>query len=161
MLRRWFVLTITCYLATVMANDKINNEKQTSCPPAISIAMAVHRCDTKCIAWCSMPRATPEATGRRHRATTHYILPWRPLGQQSTKQRWKTHLLCWPFWWPSRCAIKIPQVSPNWGGFWLSKKPLNSAIGQALAPILHNRTCLPLILGVFHRQIDRKARVDI
>ena len=28
------------------------------------------RCDTECIVWCSMTRALPEATGRRHRVTT-------------------------------------------------------------------------------------------
>jgi hypothetical protein len=37
------------------------------CPPAILIAMTVRQCNTKRIAQCSMPRATPEATGRRHR----------------------------------------------------------------------------------------------
>ena len=38
------------------------------CPPAILIAMAVCRCDTKRIVQCSM-----EATRRRHLATTYYV----------------------------------------------------------------------------------------
>ncbi len=33
-----------------------------------------------------MSRATPEATGRRHWATTCYVLPQRPPGQQAKKQ---------------------------------------------------------------------------
>jgi hypothetical protein len=34
-----------------------------------------------------MSRATPEATGRWHRATTHSILPQRPPEQQANKQQ--------------------------------------------------------------------------
>ncbi len=34
-----------------------------------------------------MSRATPEATGRRHWATTHYVLPQQPLRQQANKQQ--------------------------------------------------------------------------
>ena len=51
---------------------------------AISMAMAVRRCHTKRIAQCSMTRkASPEATGRRHRATTHSVLP---IGRQGDNQ---------------------------------------------------------------------------
>jgi hypothetical protein len=34
-----------------------------------------------------MSRATPEATGCRHRMTTHYVLPQWPPGQQANKQQ--------------------------------------------------------------------------
>jgi hypothetical protein len=34
-----------------------------------------------------MSRATPEATGRRHRATTHSVLPQQPPEQQANKQQ--------------------------------------------------------------------------
>jgi hypothetical protein len=34
-----------------------------------------------------MSRATPEATGRRHRVTTCSVLPQRPIGQQANKQQ--------------------------------------------------------------------------
>jgi len=36
------------------------------------------------------------------------------------------------------------------GGSWLSNKPLNAAIGQALAPILPNRTCQLRLFRTFH-----------
>jgi hypothetical protein len=51
------------------------------------MAMVVLLCNTKRIATCSMSRATPEATGRRHWATTRSVLPqWLP-GQQANKQQ--------------------------------------------------------------------------
>jgi hypothetical protein len=56
-------------------------------PLAVSMAMAVRRSDTDGIARCGMSRATPEATGRHHRATTCYVLPQRPPGQQANKQQ--------------------------------------------------------------------------
>jgi hypothetical protein len=48
---------------------------------------AVHQSNTDGIAQCSMSRATPEATGFRHQATTHYVSPQRPPGQQANKQQ--------------------------------------------------------------------------
>jgi hypothetical protein len=51
------------------------------------MAMAVHQSNTDGIALCSMSRATPEATGRWHRATTHSILPQQLPGQQAYKQQ--------------------------------------------------------------------------
>jgi hypothetical protein len=56
-------------------------------PPAISMATAVCRSNTDGIAQCGMSRATPEATGRRHQATTCSVLPQRPPGQQANKQQ--------------------------------------------------------------------------
>ncbi len=56
-------------------------------PPAVLIAMAVRRSNTDSIAWFVMSRATPEATGCRHWATTHSVLPQRPPGQQANKQQ--------------------------------------------------------------------------
>jgi hypothetical protein len=47
-------------------------------------------------------------------------LPWRPPGRQSTNLQWKIQPLCWPFWWPSRCAGTIPRALPNGGGPGLS-----------------------------------------
>jgi hypothetical protein len=51
------------------------------------MAMVVRRCNTKRVAQCSMSRVTPEATGRRHRATTCSVSPQRPPGQQANKQQ--------------------------------------------------------------------------
>ncbi len=56
-------------------------------PPAVLMAMAVCRSNTDGIAQCGMSRATPEATGRRHRATTCSVLPQQPPGQQANKQQ--------------------------------------------------------------------------
>ncbi len=56
-------------------------------PPAVLMATAVRRSDVDGIAWCGMSRATPEATGRCHRATTCYVLPQRLPGQQANKQQ--------------------------------------------------------------------------
>ncbi len=43
--------------------------------------------DTDGIAQCGMTRATPEATGCRHRATSRSILPQRLPGQHANKQQ--------------------------------------------------------------------------
>jgi hypothetical protein len=56
-------------------------------PPAVSMATAVRRSNTDGIAWCGMSRATLEATGCRHRATTPSVLPQLPPGQQAHKQQ--------------------------------------------------------------------------
>jgi hypothetical protein len=55
--------------------------------PAVLMATAVRRSDTDGIAQCSMSRATLEATGCRHRATTCSVLPQRLPGQQANKQQ--------------------------------------------------------------------------
>jgi hypothetical protein len=51
------------------------------------MAMAVRQSNTDGIIQCGMSRATPEATGCRHWATTCYILPQRPPGHQANKQQ--------------------------------------------------------------------------
>ncbi len=56
-------------------------------PPAVSMATAVRRSNTDGIARWGMSRATPEATGCRHRATTCYVLPQQLPGQQANKQQ--------------------------------------------------------------------------
>ncbi len=57
------------------------------CPPAILMATAVRQSNTDNIAQCSMSRATPEATGHWHRATTCSVLPQGLPGQQANKQQ--------------------------------------------------------------------------
>ncbi len=56
-------------------------------PLAILMATAVRWSDTDSIAQCGMSRATPEATGHRHRATTCSVSPQWPPGQQANKQQ--------------------------------------------------------------------------
>ncbi len=51
------------------------------------MAMAMHQSNTDGIAQCSMSKATLEATGRCHWATTCYVLPQQPPGQQANKQQ--------------------------------------------------------------------------
>ncbi len=56
-------------------------------PPAVLMATAVRRSNTDDIARCGMSRATPEATGGWHWATTCSVSPQRPPGQQANKQQ--------------------------------------------------------------------------
>jgi hypothetical protein len=76
----------------VLGYDYSNKKRRwwrTNAPhlPAVSMATAVHRSNTDGIARCGMSRSTPEATGRRHQATTCSVLPQRPPGQQANKQQ--------------------------------------------------------------------------
>ena len=121
---------------------------------AISMAMVVRRCHTERISQCSMTRASLEATGRRHWATTRSILPRRPPRRQQTKRQCNMHPLCWPFRWPWRCGGTKPRASPDGGGSWLSQKQLNATIGRALALILQNRT---RYTGCFGHLIVKKS----
>ncbi len=56
-------------------------------PPAVSMVTAVHRSNTDGIDQCGISRATPEATGSQHQATTHSVSPQRPPGHQAYKQQ--------------------------------------------------------------------------
>ncbi len=57
------------------------------CPPAVLMATAVRWSNTDGIDRCGMSRATPEATGCRHRATTCSVLAQQPPVQQANKQQ--------------------------------------------------------------------------
>ncbi len=73
------------------------------CLPSVWIAMAARWCNTKHITQCSMSRATLEATGCRHWATTCSVLPQRPPGQQQTK-RWQINV---PEWLAISMAVAV------------------------------------------------------
>jgi hypothetical protein len=80
------------YHNMVLGYDYSNQKRrwwQTNAPhpPAILMATRVRQSNTDGIAQCGMSRASPEATGRRHRATTRSVLPQRPPGQQANKQQ--------------------------------------------------------------------------
>ncbi len=62
---------------------------QTNAPRLLAVLMAtaVRRSNTDGIAWCGMSRATLEATGCCHWATTCYVVPQQPPGQQANKQQ--------------------------------------------------------------------------
>jgi hypothetical protein len=51
------------------------------------MATAVRQSNTNGITGCGMSRATLEATGHRHWATTRSVLPQRLPGQQTNKQQ--------------------------------------------------------------------------
>jgi hypothetical protein len=51
------------------------------------MAMRMRWSDERGIAQCSKSRATLDAPGSRHWATTCYVLPQRPPGQQANKQQ--------------------------------------------------------------------------
>jgi len=86
-------------------------QRRTNVPWLWAILMATRRhwSDMEGIAWCSMTRATPEATGRCHRATNHSISPQRPPGQQQQKHWCEMYPFYWPFWWPWWCTGPIPR----------------------------------------------------
>ena len=61
-------------------------------------------------------KATSEATGHCHWASTRSMSPQWPPGRQSTKQRCKMYPLCWPFWWSLRSGSTIQRASFDGGG---------------------------------------------
>ena len=117
-----------------MNNDYIDDDKRMYHSQSHFNSMAVWRCNTAGISQCSMSRASTEATGHHHWATTHSVLPRRLPGQQQTKQWWKCTNFAGHFW-PWRWAGTIPCTLPDGGSSCFSKKPLNATIGQELAPI--------------------------
>ncbi len=128
---------------------------------AISMAMAVHRCNTKNIAQCSMSRATLETTGCRHWVTTCSLLPQRPPGQQANKQQ-STNT-------PKQVAMLMPAAVRNYNiahiARWRRSRALLEATGCChRASIMSdniNRTWLRWFFLCFHCQNRRKrSRVD-
>ncbi len=125
-------------------------------PLAILMAVAVRWCHTKGIAQCSMSRATPEATGRQHRATTHSISPQRPPGQQANKQQ-STNI-------PTKLAILMAMamrryVTARIAQWRRSRASLEATGLRHRASIMSdklNRTWLRWYIWCFHRQNCRK-----
>ncbi len=151
-------------------------------PPslAISMAMAVRRCNTKCVAQCSMSRATLEATGRQHWATTCSVLPRGLPGQQANKQQstntptklavlmamamhWYV-TMCIAQWRRSRALLEatgcrnwVSIMSNNIKGTWLGRFFLSVFIIKTIGKG-HGSTLSPLFLiGVWHIKQKRKG----
>jgi hypothetical protein len=123
--------------------------------------MAVCWCDTKCIAQCSMSRATPEATGCRHRANTCSIPPQRPPGQQANKQQ-STNIT-------TKLAVLMAMamhryVTTHIAQWRRSRASLDATGHHHWASIMLdelNQTWLRWSAQCFHRQNCRKrSRVD-
>ena len=129
--------------------------------PAVSMATVVRRSNTDGIARCGMSRATLEATGCRHRATTHYISPQRPPGQQANKQQ-STNT-------PKKVAVLVAMAMRQYvtAGIaqWRRSRASLEATGRChWASIMSNninQTWLRRFFWCFHRQNHRKrSRVD-
>ncbi len=105
---------------------------------------------------CSMTRASTEATECRHRATTHSVSPWLPPGRQSTQRLCKMYPLCWPFWWPSRCAGTIARIT-RWRRFVAFIKATKHRNRASTCFNSINQTCLPLFQGYFIFKFLKKS----
>jgi hypothetical protein len=110
---------------------------------------------------CSISRATPEATGRRHRATTCSILPQQPPGQQAIKQQ-STNT-------PTKLAVLMAMAIPRYitaciAQWSRSRASLEATGHRHRASIMSdniNWTWLRCFFLCFHRQNCRKrSRVD-
>jgi hypothetical protein len=143
------------------------------------MATAVRRSNTDGIAQCGMSKATPKATGRRNWATTCYILPQWPPGQQANKQqstntpkkvailmamamRWYV-TVCVTRWRRSRASLEATRcchqasiMSDNINQTWLRwffYVFIVKTVGKG-----HRSTLRPLFLiGVWHINRNRRA----
>jgi hypothetical protein len=129
-----------------------------TCPPAISMATAVHRSNTDGIAQCGMSRATLEATGCWHRATTHSIFPQQLPEQQANKQQ-STNT-------PKKLAVLMAAAMrryvtvhiAQWRRFRAlldATKPHHQA---SIAANSYNGSCMCRFLRVFNHQLVQKGR---
>ncbi len=130
-------------------------------PPSVSMAMAVRRSNTDGIARCGMSRATPEATGCRHRVTTCSVLPqWLPEQQANKQQSTNT---------PKKVAMLMAAAVRRYNTAritrWRRSRALLEATGCChWASIMSNninRTWLQRFFLCFHRQnVRKRSRVD-
>ncbi len=130
-------------------------------PPAVLMATAVRRSNTDGIARCGISRATPEATGHRHRATTCSVLPQQPPGQQANKQQ-STNT-------PTKLAVLMAMamrwyVTTRIARWRRSRASLEATGHRHWVSIMSdniNRTWLRCFLLFFHCQNCRKrSQVD-
>ena len=127
-------------------------------PPAVSMATAVRRSDTDGIAQCGMTRATPEATGCRHRATTRSVSPQRPPGQHANKQQ-STNT-------PTKLAVSMAIAMRRYDtaciARWRGSRASLEATGchhraSTRSDSMQSDIPTPVLSDVFHRQIVEKA----
>jgi hypothetical protein len=129
--------------------------------PAILMATAEHQSNTDGIARCGVSRATPEATGRWHRATTCSVSPQRPPGQQANKQQ-STNT-------PRKQAVLMAMAMrryvtariTRWRRFRASLEATGRRHRASIMSDNINRTWLRHFFRCFHHQNRRKrSRVD-
>ena len=135
-------------------SNRNRQQRQTNATPsrAISMAMAVRRCNTERISRLRRSRAFIKATKLHQRATTCSVSPRRPPGTQST-QRWET---CPPPLLAILMAMAMRQYNTEriaqWRRFVAFIKPLNTTIGRAVAPIASKGTHQRRSFRLFHRE---------
>jgi hypothetical protein len=80
----------------------------TNVPPLQAILMAMWECGCNAlhIPQCSMPRATLEASGCCHWATTCSVLPQKPPGSHAKQRQWKNA--------PTLLVITMAMVMPHY-----------------------------------------------
>jgi hypothetical protein len=147
---------MTCYLATVMVNNKIDDDKQMhlcrgpfrrpcGCAGAIQTASSDVACPG--LLWKPLDAGIGQL-----------LTPYCPSGCQGNKQtnnNQQMTLKRWPNRWPWQCAGTLLRTLPNGGGLGLSKMPLNATIGRVLQPIMTIGHACAVFL-CFHRQHHRK-----
>ncbi len=125
--------------------------------PVVLMATVVRRSNTR----CGMSRATPEATGCPHRATTRSVLPQRLPGQQANKQQ-STNT-------PTKLAILMIMAMRQYVtariAQWRRSRASLEATGHchwaSIMPNNIHRTWLRCFFWCFHCQNRRKrSRVD-
>jgi hypothetical protein len=116
------------------------------------MATAVCRGNTDGIAQCGISRATLEATGCCHRATTHSVSPqWSP-GQQANKQQ-STNT-------PTLLAILMAMAMRRYVTACITQWRRSRAIGQVLCPLTQKQHGYTGFFDVFHRQ-NRRKRLQV
>jgi hypothetical protein len=124
------------------------------------MAMAVRGSNTDGITQCGMSRATPEATGHRHQATTCSVLPQRLPGQQANKLQ-STNT-------PTKLAVLMAMemcqyITMRIAQWRISRASLEATGCPHWASIMSNNikgTWLHQFFDVFHRQ-DRRKRSQV
>jgi hypothetical protein len=121
------------------------------------MATAVLWSNTDGIAQCGMSRATPEATGCCHWATTRYVLPQRPPRQQANKQQ-STNT-------PKMVVVLMAMAMrryvtahiAQWRRFRASLEATGRCHWASIMSDNINWTCLRRFFQCFHRQ-NRRTR---
>ena len=113
--------------------------------------------DTCSITQCSMSRATPEATGCCHQATTQSVLPRWPPGRQQTKHWCKCVHFAGRF--DDRGDVPVLYCCiAQWRRFTAFLKTTTRRHRASTHSDSINRTCLPLILREYLIRAPHGAR---
>ncbi len=135
-------------------NQQWHQNAPTSRP--VSKALQMRRSNTDGIAWCGMSRATSEATGCRHWATTCSVLPQQPPGQQANKQQ-STNT-------PKKVAMLMAAAAHRYNTARIAQWRRSRALlevtgcrhGVSIMSNNINRTWLQQFFWCFHRRNHRK-----